>query len=130
MGDTMPDKTYKATAKQFDLFKKTVALWVEKLGLREWRLEVELDDEDKECKCYGYCNSNWNNRTASIGMVETTWHKLTDVEVKRTARHEVMELMMQPLWHVCLDREFNYDHGCATRHEVIRRLENLFDRDD
>jgi hypothetical protein len=126
----MSDKTYKITPKQFDLFKKEVALWVKRLGLFEWRLDVELDSDDKDCKVYGYCNSDWSNRTAGIALVEEWWHKPKNVEVKATARHEVLELLMQPLWHVAIDREFDYDKGCATRHEVIRRLENLFDRDD
>jgi hypothetical protein len=124
----MPDKVHKTTVKQFDLFKETVAMWVDRLGLTEWRLHVELDDEDKECKVYGYCSSDWNNRTATITLVQRWWHKPSDEEVTRTARHEVFELLMQPLWHVACDRSFDYDHGCATRHEVIRRLENLFDQ--
>jgi hypothetical protein len=126
----MLDETCKITPKQFDVFKKEVARWIKKLGLTEWRLIVELDMTDDSCEVQGYCRSDKPNRTATVGLVRICAESPTNADIKHTARHEVLELMLQPLWHVAVHREFNIENGHATRHEVISRLENLFDRDD
>jgi hypothetical protein len=62
-----------------------------------------------------------------FGLAKEWPEKVTKEKLQSVARHEVLELLMQPIWHMVLERELDFKRAEAERHRVVRRLENIFD---
>lgn len=121
----MGKKLYHPTKAHKKLFRKTCEKWIAILGLHDFKVYYTTEPLDS---AYGACISDMPGMVASLSLADPCEYALTDELVVSTARHEVLELLTQPLWHAVLCRELNFDWACSQRHAIIRRLEAVFDR--
>lgn len=115
----------------FELFKKEAGYWLQYFGLLDWCVTFyyeELADgnfAETRIKYVGKC-------AAIILAKDADSDYYTEEYVKRTAFHEVCELMLGSLYgiieqHIVAGRD--YDAVAKAGHDIIRRLENTVYRD-
>jgi len=119
------EKKYRVTKRHTELFKHHVKYWLDRLAITEYQVYFEVEDVDG---AYGACLADLPGMVATIVLAEYWDDEITDDRIKSTARHEAIELLMQPLWHATLCRELNVDWANSQRHTIIRRLEAILDK--
>lgn len=119
--------SYKTTKAHFELFKKECWKWIEKFGLYDWQYYFFHEDwEDGNRATIKY---NVKSRAASINLSPIWNTPITNLEVRRSAFHEVMEAMLGDLYLMGESREFDEALFVGESHKIIRRLENVvFDK--
>jgi len=116
----------KITLKQFELFKKEAQRWLDYFGMKEWQVYFE----QKELKgSRAQCAFDCVGRIATLSL-GTSWSEInkifvTDENIKRTAFHEVCELVLAPLSSMVFQR-FNLAEENVEEeiHRIIRTFEN------
>ena len=118
---------YELNKKHFETFKKETLYWVEKLSMRnyEWNFCFEELEYARACVCIDV-----EGRLATMTLSKT-W----DVEPKskilrRSAFHEVFEVLLGSLQVTALTSIGRDDLYNAELHNVIRRMENTQFVDD
>lgn len=122
----------KTTSKHFKIFKKECQYWVDKLGLKDWEIVYSHQSVNDDSK--GNFWVSLENKNANINL-EPDWGNYYDPptftkegiikEVKRTAFHEVAEVMLARLNVLGISRFVREGELVEATHDVIRRLENL-----
>lgn len=113
----------KVDKKHFEIFKEECNLWVQRFGLVNWRISYEFH---KINGALGLCATFCCDRVAAISL--STEFEDTDNlnnDIKKTAFHEVMELMISPLNACAKSRYITESEIDEARHDIIRRLENV-----
>lgn len=113
----------KTTKRDFEQFKKECAIWIEKLGLIEW--SVHYDHQHIEGS---YAETAWK-LSAGVATItlSTYWDDLrpkTEDAIRRLALHEVLHVVMSPLYAEASERYTNPLALDTAEHLIIRRLEN------
>ena len=118
----------KTTAKHFALFKAECRKWLDRFGLKGWRVEFFHDDhaDISNARAWYQVNSIVD-RCASIGLT-SEWQpdSITNEKIKVSAFHEACELFLVRLRVLAGARfidESEIDEEC---HAIIRTLENVF----
>ena len=119
------NKRYHPTKAHKKLFRKTCEKWIDRFSLNDFKVYYDTEDLDS---AYGACIADLPGQVVSLILADPWDEKITDEMVISTARHEVLELLLQPLWHAVLCRELNVDWASSQRHSAIRRLEAAFDK--
>ena len=103
-------------------FAAEVHYWVRKLGVLGWEIAVAIErlPADTRAKCV-YTEGN---RWARIVLNERHLPNLTAEQVARSAFHEVLHLVLQPLADLAKERSEEPEHA------VIRTLENTLWAED
>ena len=124
------DKTYKTTAKHFAVFKAQVQKELDRFGLKQWRVGIEHEERDDDARaevCWSL-----TGRCATI-YLNTIWRgDITEENLRMTAFHEVIELLMAPVYYMAYKPEERMMPGqrevaaSAEQHGIIRTLENVF----
>jgi len=114
----------KTTKSDFDKFKQYCSEALQTFQLIEW--SVHYDHANVEGS---YANTSWrlSGGVATITL-STYWDDLrpkTDDAIKRLAYHEVLHLVMAPLYAEAGERYTNQLAIDTAEHMIIRRLENL-----
>lgn len=112
--------SYKTTAKDFALFKSECLHWIEVLGLTDWEIDILHCPRAPEnlADCIGSYDM-----TATI-ILNTEWSEtpVTPREIKLTALHEALELLLIPLSILADARFANKDGLVREQHAIINRL--------
>ena len=113
------------TEKHFEEFKAVCLHWISRLGLTDWRIHIDHDDSDYGDEFAGCCISS-PGRVSTITLCKDWQHeKVTMEQVRRSARHEVLENLLLPLQMLAEDRFVTYEQITEAKHSIVRRLENL-----
>lgn len=115
----------------FELFKKEASHWLWYFGMHDWRVTFYHDQlfnlriAETRMDYIGKCAS-------MILANNLSPDHYTEEQVKRTAFHEVCELMLGSLYclvepHIVSERE--HDMMSKAGHDIIRRLENTVYQD-
>jgi hypothetical protein len=117
------------TKKHFELFVKECKYWIDKFGIKGWDIEFthkSLCDENK-------AGISWKimSRIASINL-EPKWGEkqelyktITDKVIRKTAFHEVCELLLGRLAMMADCKISNYRDAVEEEtHNIIRIFEN------
>lgn len=118
-------KKHKTTNKHFKLFCDTATYWLKRFGV----LDYDVEYQHKNVKeGLGETRYDVLNRWAEIQLsVDFGGVVPTDREIKMTAFHEVIELMMAELICVAGSRYcVSGDDIERTKHRIIRQVENAF----
>jgi hypothetical protein len=117
-------KKYKLTKKHLEIYEQAAMPWLSILGLSEWRVYFELMDLESAYAC---CSADLEGRVVLLGLAKV-WHEpITKKKLIDSARHEVLELLLQPMWHAVLARSLDVDWAEGQRHAIVRRLEAMLD---
>ena len=112
----------KTNKSEFAIFKKTCQTWIEKLGLKDWHVDIIHDSID--VNNIATCTLGYNSQTAILTFnIENILEKrLKASEIKEVALHEVLELLLADIG--CLVESRNFDENIyeQTTHKIINRL--------
>ena len=116
----------KTTKKQFEIFKIEAERWIRQLGLTEWEVYYS------HCKLglKAQCKYNLIGRNATISLsteyIDDSIDYDLESDIKRSAFHEVCELLLGPLESMVVQRyALGADDVREETHRIIRRLENF-----
>ena len=116
-------ETVETTPEDFELFQSECERWIEIYGLKHW--DVFFRHEECEGR-FAACGTILKARVATITLAKE-WQKAdyTPQEIKRTAFHEVSELLMAPVNALANHRYVSEDEIEGEIHAVIRTLESV-----
>jgi len=116
----------KTTKKDFKLFKEECQKWIEILGLKDWEVHFRHDMEFEEDRPRASIAADIEGRVAVIYLSEQ-WQEYptTAYNIKKSAFHEVCELMMMPLNINARDRYVTESQLKESSHCVVMTLENV-----
>lgn len=122
------EKTFKTTIAHFAYFKKECEVWIERYGLKDWRVYFEhAEIADRPCAC-ACTEVDLENRLVRITL-NTVW-----VDIKpaytllyETAYHEVCHVLLHRLTEMAMSREVFRDAIENEVHVIIRRLESCLE---
>ena len=113
----------KTNSKHFRLYRETARKWISVFGLTDWDVDFyHIEDED----CMSSCLGNSQAGSASLRFSKE-WGEvpITDVEIRRTALHEVLELLLLKYRTEAMNRYSTEERIDTESHAVIQRLINV-----
>jgi len=117
----------KTTAKHFAVFQKECRKWLDRFGLKGWRVEFVHDEGNiKDTRAWSQV-INIEDRVALLAL-SPDWgdDKVTTRSVRISAFHEVMELFLWRFEIPGTSRYVTAHEFTEERHAIIRTLENVF----
>lgn len=122
-------KPQKITPREFDLFCEEARRAFRVLGLTDWTFsfhDKECSDENRAEVCINYrarqadfyVNEKWNK---CVGQTESLASNTRNEELKETARHEVLHVLLNGL----TDRSCCRDEIDGREHAVINVLQGI-----
>ena len=116
------------TEKDFNLFKKESMRWVGIFGLINWEIIFNKDPAEHNL---AECTTIQSAKIATLSLQED-WsdcdQKKDTYTIKKTAFHEVCELLLSKFNALAHDRHCRAEEIEEERHNIIKVLENvLFD---
>lgn len=117
------DEENLTTKGAFELFKKCVMYWIKHFGLYGWDIRL-LHQEDEDS--LAYTKFNVLNRSASIVLSKNWGDRIvTDIEIDKSAFHEVCELLMMRVRFAEEARFVSTEKMGEEIHTIIRTMEHL-----
>ncbi|MBS6358354.1 MAG: hypothetical protein KH421_10135 [Akkermansia muciniphila] len=119
---------YETNEKHFSVFKEECIKWIKFFGITEW--EIFFVHETYEDGCRAACYTKHLHKIAHLALNkrQEVCEPITDESIKKSAFHEVCELLLSSITFIALDEEIpHHERQGLTEsetHEVIRRMEN------
>jgi len=117
---------FPTTAEHFEMFKDEARKWIAIFGLLGWMVEFDQIDLPGS---HAECSTNYKGRIARLKLATKWGEEPTEARVRRSAFHEVCELLFAPLWSNATDEELGATQReieiVASQHSIIRTLENV-----
>ena len=111
----------KTTDKDFKLYCKTCTFWLEKFGLYDW--DIDFCHTDWDDGCASSCTYNAEAGHAWLNLnVDWLEGPVNDEELKKTALHEVLELLLARYRDIATKRFTTMEALTTENHVVIQRL--------
>ncbi len=123
--EQMPkEKVYKTNKRHYNLFCNEVRKFIDIFGLVGW--EVNFEHKRYLSTELAVCITDQQGRTCTISL-SPTWVGLkpTDLEVRKSAFHEVCELLLSRLNTFAKDRFVQESQIDEESHNIIRILERV-----
>lgn len=114
---------HRTTARHFAIFKAECERCIDHFRIVGWRVEyVHEDLVDARARC----RSNAVDQVAVL-VLSTIWRDIapTDNAVLKSARHEVIHLIVDPLDELCQFRWVTQDQHRHALESVVRHLEEI-----
>lgn len=108
--------------KEYEVFKKECRHWIERFGLTDWKVYYTFEELDD---ALAGCSRDYEGRVATLTLNPFQENlKRRDVNVKASAKHEVMHILLAELRWMSHSRVLTDQAWMAAEHAVIRRLED------
>lgn len=115
----------KTTNKQFEIFVDECKLWIERFGLKEYRIEFFCDEYANGAR--GMTEDYDNLMAMDIYFPKKLDKSTNNNKIKKAAFHEICEVLLMRL-RVMGNKYFNFELVDKEVHTVIRKMENnIFD---
>lgn len=119
----------KTTKRHFDIFKKECKKWIKEFGLFGWRFYYRHGDEGDAQDCIAYCcyPTKVEDRVFTLGLTLTLddYTETTELDIRRSAFHEVMEAMLYRYYYLATARYATGEDIREEHHNIIRILESV-----
>ena len=112
---------YKLTNKHFQIFKKECRKWIDLFGLKGYDYTIKWGDLSD---CYADCSYNVVQRWAVIRLMKTWGRKITSIELKQSAFHEVCHILFGIINVLAKSRFIGEEEVDEEIHNLIRIFEN------
>lgn len=113
----------KTSKKHFTVFKKECLKWIVLFGLLDWKFSFFHEQWDNEA--LANYKTNLEGKCAAINLsIDWADEPITNAQIKRSAFHEVCEVMLSRLAICVRSRFVSSDEIIEAIHDIIRRLEN------
>lgn len=111
--------------KEFATFKAECHRWIKIFGLTEWKIHYHFEEIENGLAAI---NRDFEGKIARISL-NPFQERCTkrEVNVKRSARHEILHLLLGELEWMEGRRVISSQSWSAAEHGVIRRLEAMLD---
>lgn len=111
----------KTTVKQFEEFKNEILRLQPILGLNRWKIYFEHKKIDE-----GVFARTHYKRAGAVTNIQFNLHTNDNrIDIKQTAKHECLHLLLADLFSIAENREFDYNDLEKSEEQVIRILEKL-----
>jgi len=114
----------KLSQEHFQLFRAECEKYLERFGLKSWKIYYQF----KKLNNY-FGNAEWNleGRVATITLAIGFPKPFDNLEqqIKETALHECLEILLAPLTTLARDRGFCKQDFDQEVHSIIRTLEKV-----
>lgn len=108
----------------FEIFKKEFTKWQNRFGLSGWKIffyHVELKD------CYANITPDVENMVATVRLNSKVVKGDKYRDVKKSAKHEALHLLIMKLEACGRWRYVNEDEITESSEELVHKLEGLID---
>ena len=121
----MSKKDNRTTKEHFRIFQDEAQYWIERFGLKNWRIVFTHEKWDHEESSYANYGYNAEDRNVTINL-EPDWQdeKVTEYQLRRSAFHEVVHVLLCRLRYLALCRTLGRLEIDEELHTVIRIMEN------
>lgn len=121
----------KTSQRHFKIFKKECQRWIKGFNLSNWQVYFKHLKFRGEVKAFARLKSNLSSHTATI-FLNKDWEKdlLTDERIKKSARHEVMHLLLARLGELSRSRYVTPTEFIEAEEEIVNRLVNYFRKNE
>lgn len=110
------------TKRQYDVFCTEALRCMKAWGISDWRVEFTHSDIPGS---RGHCETAWWTNCATIRFATKWLGTIDDAMIRRTARHEVIHLILDELNSLVVARYItNYQRELALE-RTVHRLEQL-----
>lgn len=113
---------HELTQKHFETFKRQFLHWKEYLNLSDWETTFEFEDVE-DCRAM-VMSAAFEHRTAVVVLSKTWDIAPSPVNLKRTALHECLELLLLRFAFPAMERGTTEEQINEETHRIIRCLEN------
>ncbi len=123
-GPLKEEELKKTTDKHLAAFEKEARFWIEKLGLLDWEIAFEREDLDTRAQL----TRSYIDKCAGFFLAKEWPCAVTPLnteEVRKSAKHEVVELVVSELAILAEAPYKTADEVAHARHTLVRRLENI-----
>lgn len=118
---------YRITKRQYEIYIKEVNKWIDIFGLKDWEVFFMLKPNDDTRSSIGF---TVGDNICEFILNEYWSDKPTTYLLKKTAFHEVVELLFGNFRHLAYSRFITEDQIDAASHALIRTFENVvFDKE-
>jgi len=114
---------YITTKADFKEFRAEVEFWVKIFGLHDFYIEVQHDQTSDTDLATTYFVLEGKHALITLQKNWGADPPYKD-QIKRTAFHEVAEILLSSLWLLACKREFSEDEIERERHAIINRLDH------
>ena len=102
--------------------------WINVLGLGDWEIRYLFAKSEEDSPRAMTEVSDVNNRLVFITLYDTWDIKPNDLNLKRVALHEILEVLLSDFWLIAANRgDFTMEGLDRENHRIIRRLENFIE---
>lgn len=116
---------YKTTTKDFILFKKEAAKWLKQLGLEHWNVKYQWENLDEYNLDGGMTMDSNSVGYATLSLDTEIDDCHTPFDIKTTAKHEVMHLLVRRLSEAAYYRYSSKDEIYNAEEELVNRLAHI-----
>ncbi len=111
--------------KKLEIFEKECRRLSNLWELNDWTIRIHTDDTKKEEKHFegGWIYRNLDNSQADIYLDEK--YCKTENDIKQTAKHEMIHLMLAKLYLLGKWRWASEDEVDRTEEELVHKLEDI-----
>ena len=120
MTDKKDEYTY-TTDEDFEVFKEECNKWIKRFGLFGWKVYYHHEEIDENA--YAVCFANTMGRVSDIKLNKKCDTK--DLNIRKTAFHEVCELLLAKVEVLIKDRAYCYEDTREEIHNLIRIFERV-----
>src|SRR4051812_21185113 len=104
---------------EYETYKRECRKWIERLGLTDWKIYFRFEEIEN---ALAGCRRDFEGRVAVLVLNPFQAHcKRADVDVKKSAKHEVLHLLLAELAWMSNSRVLTETAWSAAEHCVIRR---------
>ena len=110
---------YKTSENDFLFFKQECRYWLNVLGLISWSLHLVHENCGKNL---ADCSTHYTAQSATIRL-NTSWNiKPTKNSLQESAIHEVLEILLSPLYSRAKSRVWDEEDYEKEHHRIIRTV--------
>lgn len=113
----------KTTKQHFETYQTRCDFWLQMFGLRKWELYFEHKNEPSKL---AWTKADHGAKIATIGLA-TDWGDLKpdDYQIDRVAKHEMLHILLNPLYTLAVDRFVNSNQINDAEEEIVMMLEKV-----
>lgn len=119
---------YELEDHHFEVFKEEARKWMTFWGLTEWEVFFVFSPDEDGCRASCYTKHFDKICHLALNKRPDLCEPPNEISIRKSAFHEVCELLLSSLTFIALDEEIPYTERKglteSESHAVIRRMEN------
>ena len=114
----------KTTEAHFKLFRQECEKWIKAFNLRNWEINYRHTKPPGDQKAWAALNHQGRQCDLCLSSGWREAFPITNIEIRKTAFHEVCELLLYPMYYLAESRFLSESEMEPACHDVIHALQN------